>query len=182
MSASHGPNAVSDPTRSGSDPDCHFCQRMVDPGLLRDRLVFEDGSFHVSHQLEENGPSYLGIVIMQTKRHAPGMAELTTLEAQELGALVQQTSRALKSCTDAAWTYVFSFTEGFRHVHVVVAARYPNMPKQYVRLSITDWPDAPKGGRPEVVALSRRLRESMQSSERDVVSPAEKRGTGRGRQ
>jgi diadenosine tetraphosphate (Ap4A) HIT family hydrolase len=169
MSASYKPNAANDPTPSESDPDCHFCQRMADPGPLRDRLVFEDGFFHVSHRLEENGPSYLGILLIQTKRHARGMAELTNLEGQELGSLIQQTSRALKSCTSAAWTYVFSFTEGFRHVHVVVAARYPNMPKQYVRLSISDWPDAPKGGRPEVVALSQRLRESMLSSQRDTV-------------
>jgi diadenosine tetraphosphate (Ap4A) HIT family hydrolase len=134
---------------------------MADPTPLRDRLVFEDGSFHVSHQLEEDGPSYLGNLLIQTKRHAEGMAELTELEGQELGSLIQQTSRALKSCTAAAWTYVFSFTEAFRHVHVVVMARYPNTPKQYVRLAITDWPEAPKGGRAEVAQLSQKLRDSM---------------------
>jgi histidine triad (HIT) family protein len=171
MNASQKPSPADAPPPSEADPDCHFCQRMTDPGSLRDRLVFEDGLFHVSHQLEENGPSYLGILLIQTTRHAPEMAELTDLEGEELGSLVQQTSRALKSCTGAAWTYVFSFTEGFRHVHVVVAARYPSMPKQYVRLSLTDWPDAPKGGRLEVVALTHRLREFMLSSKRDAVLP-----------
>jgi diadenosine tetraphosphate (Ap4A) HIT family hydrolase len=130
---------------------------MANPAPLRERLIFEDEAFHVTHQLEEEGPSYLGILLIQTKRHAQGIAELTDSEGTELGWLIQRTSRALKSCTRAAWTYVFSFTEGYRHVHVIVAARYPETPKQYVRLAITDWPDAPKGGHPEVADLSRRL-------------------------
>jgi histidine triad (HIT) family protein len=163
MSEITTPSPESDPTPSESNADCHFCQRMTHPGVLRDRLVFEDDSFHVSHQLEEDGPTYLGILLIQTKRHAPGLAELTDGEGRKLGYLIQRTSRALRTCTSAAWTYVFSFTEGYRHVHVVIAARYPETPREYVRLSITDWPDAPKGGRPEVVALSQRLRESFLS-------------------
>jgi histidine triad (HIT) family protein len=143
------------------DPACHFCQRMADPSSLGNRLVFEDDVFHVSHQLEENGPTYLGLLLIQTKRHAPGMAELTENEARQLGSLIRRTSRAVKSCTGAAWTYVFSFTEGFRHVHVVVAARYADTPKQFARLAITDWPGAPKGGPAELAKLCRELRDQV---------------------
>ena len=134
---------------------------MADPSSVRNRLIYESELFHIRHELEEPGPSYLGALLIQTKRHASGMAELADAEGRELGYLIQRTSRALKSCTSAAWTYVYSFTEAYRHVHVFVAARYPDIPKKYVRLAITEWPGAPRGGRAEVEELCRRLRESM---------------------
>jgi histidine triad (HIT) family protein len=162
----NGPAAPSESVRQtppATNSGCHFCQRVADPGPLRERLVFENDLFHISHQLEEKGPTVLGILLLQTKRHAPGMAELTDLEARQLGSLVQRTSRALKECTGALWTYVFSFTEAYRHVHVVIAARYPDLPPQFLRLAIADWPGAPKGGPSEVAALARRIRERMSS-------------------
>jgi len=138
---------------------------MAEPARVRDRLVWESASFHVHHHVEEDGSSYLGALLIQTKRHAPGLAELSDAEAQELGRLIHRTSRALKSCTTAAWTYVHGFTEAYRHVHVFVAARYPNTPKAYVRLAVAEWPGAPKGDHHDVIELARRLRESMLAME-----------------
>jgi len=163
MTTSQPPSVEEDLRTSSSDSDCHFCSRLATANSLQDRLVFENDEFHVSHQLEDDGPTYLGLVLIQTKRHATGMAELTAGEAATLGGLIRDVSRALKSCTTAAWTYTFSFTEGFRHVHVIVAARYPGTPKEFVRLAITEWPGAPQGSRAEVEELAGRLRDSMRS-------------------
>jgi diadenosine tetraphosphate (Ap4A) HIT family hydrolase len=62
---------------------------MRDPAPLRERLIFESASFHVSHQLEDEDPTYLGALLIQTKRRTEGLAELTDTEGRELGWLIQ---------------------------------------------------------------------------------------------
>jgi hypothetical protein len=39
-----------------------------------------------------------------------------------------------------------------------VTARYPDVPKEYVRLDIAKWPDAPLGGEKKVSELSGKIR------------------------
>ena len=149
------------PTR---DRACYFCERLAGPSEIQDRTICETARLHVSHELVEGEPTYLGYLLIQTKRHVPDLAALTNTEAHELGLLIQRISQALKICTDAEWTYVLGFMEAVQHVHVFVAARYPKTPKEYVRLGITEWPEAPKGDRAAVVELSRRLREWVRTS------------------
>jgi histidine triad (HIT) family protein len=142
--------------------ECVFCERAARPGALTRRSVFEDARFLVTHQANEDGPtSYLGALLLQTKRHVPNLGELTDTEAMGLGQLLARTSAALIRCTGAEWTYTFSFTEAFRHVHFVVAARYAGLPQRYYRLGFADWPAAPRGSLTEVEALAARLREEI---------------------
>jgi len=142
---------------------CMFCERLRNPNELANCLVYEDELFHISHQLNEEGQTYLGSVIIQTRRHVHDLAELTEEEASRLGLLITRSSRALKNCTGASWTYAESFLERYQHVHVIVTSRYPSMPKEYIRLAIRKWPDAPSGARADVVELSRKLRTTMSS-------------------
>jgi diadenosine tetraphosphate (Ap4A) HIT family hydrolase len=143
---------------SESAIECLFCRQMRDPSLLQSRLVYEDEFFHASHYFDERAPTLLGLVLIQTKRHVNDLSELTDSEAQGLGILVQKISKALKSSVGAAWTYCYCFMEGVRHVHVFVSARYPSLPKEYVRLNISNWPEAPTGRLKEVGELAIRLR------------------------
>jgi histidine triad (HIT) family protein len=147
---------------------CHFCEILKDPASLAERTVFADESFHLSHHLELDEPTYLGMLLLQSCRHVEGIAELRGPEAARLGRLLQASSEALTRCTGAPWTYVFSFAEGFRHLHLFVVARYADLPKEFVRLSISDWPGAPKGGREQVVDLSRRLGEVVRQRLEEV--------------
>ncbi len=142
--------------------DCFFCRRMEDRAPLQDVVIYEDNRFHVSHHLTDEGdestPSYLGMVLIQTKRHVNDLAALTEAESSQLGKLTMRLSRAIKAATGAAWTYCYCFLEGYRHVHVFLAARYPGMPEEYIRLNLTDWPGAPSGSRKEVSELCHKLR------------------------
>jgi len=148
---------------NGETEVCMFCERLRNPSGLADCLVYEDELFHVSHQLNEEDQTYLGSVIIQTRRHAHDLAELTEEEAARLGSLITRSSRALKNCTGAGWTYAESFLERYQHVHVIVTARYSSMPKEYIRLAIRKWPGAPRGAHADVVELSRKLRADMPS-------------------
>ncbi len=141
--------------------ECLFCRRMEEQSLLKERLIYEDEYFHASHHVAEKGPSLLGVVLIQSKRHVNDLSELEDSEAKDLGPLVKGISKALKATMGASWTYCYSFLEGVRHVHVFVTARYPGVPQEYLRLNIGEWPLAPVGGTTEVYELATRLRASM---------------------
>lgn len=139
--------------------DCFFCKQTVDHSSLSDRLIYEDEHYIISHWISESEPSYLGLVLIQTKRHVHDLGDMSDAEALSLGSLIQKVSRGLKETTGAAWTYSYCYMEGFRHVHVFIASRYPSLPEEYVRLDIAKWPEAPVGGEKEVSELVGRLRQ-----------------------
>ncbi|MCI4357540.1 MAG: HIT family protein [Thermoplasmata archaeon] len=144
---------------------CTFCDLLTDPERGSGRVLYEDDLLWVAHELEEGGASYRGAVMLLLKRHTEsGLAEITDEEGARMGRLVAQVSRALRAVLGVPWTYTYCFTEGFRHVHQFVIARYPGVPARYVRLGIQRWPKAPRGNRPEVERLVRALRNSMRAA------------------
>lgn len=152
---------------------CLFCDRLQNAGSLVGRTVYEDALVHVSHQLNDDAPTYLGAVIVQTRRHTEaGLSDLTDAEAERIGLLVGRVSRALRETVGAAWCYTYAFTEGYRHLHQFVVARYPRTPEEFVRLEITDWTDAPRGDRDRVEQLVGELASHLGPIPGDVHSRA----------
>ena len=145
------------PSKRGAG-ECLFCRRISDPSQ-RGPLVYEDPLVLAAHQLEARGETYRGAIVIQTRRHtAGGLPDLTEEEGERIGWLVVRISRALREVVGAGWTYTYCFTEGFRHVHQFVVARYPETPARHVRLGLTDWKRAPRGGPAEIRGLARQLR------------------------
>jgi histidine triad (HIT) family protein len=140
---------------------CLFCDgahlRAQDPA----RVVYEDDRFYVAHPLDGDELTYLGSLMIVTKRHVPSFAELTADEAQSLGLLLSRVSRALKAATGAGHAYAYFFGEGFHHLHIFTVARYDEMPAAYVRLAVERWPEAPRGGAAAVEALCAVLRADL---------------------
>lgn len=135
----------------GRRPECAFCRLRASTGY---RTV-DDSMYRVDHQVPEGGPALLGALLFYTRRQVPNLGELSGPKARRLGSLVARVGRALLRVTDSAWTYCFGFTEGFRHVHLVILPRFRGPPARYVRLAVPEWPDAPRGGRDEVARLCR---------------------------
>ncbi len=144
-------------------PGCEFCERLSDRGSIRSRIVFEDESFLVFHSEAPEGGSYLGSLLLQTKSHRVHLGELPLSDARELGELLARVSGALVRVTGASWTYCTAFTEAFRHLHMMIIARYPAMPREFVRLAYGDWPDAPRGNSAEVRTLAARLKAELET-------------------
>lgn len=65
-----------------------------------------------------NSTSYLGWLILVTRRHIAAIDEMTNAESLELGVLMQQVSQALKQQTGCVKTYVIQFAESPNHQHV----------------------------------------------------------------
>ncbi len=141
--------------------DCLFCniQRGLTPliggPLYEDDLVFAH-HFHVGE-----GPTYLGHLLLETKRHTPGFADLTSAEARAVGLLTTRLSSALRACTGAEKVYSVFYGEVTPHLHVHLTARYHDTPAEYLRWKIEDWPGAPRGNTEEIAALCARLRASL---------------------
>lgn len=141
--------------------ECEFCawrERLAEaPG----GAIYEDDLVVARHAYDGPGEaSYLGALVLQPKRHAT-LAELTDDEARAMGWLAARLGRALAACTNAEKVYAYSFGEAYDHLHLFVMARYPGAPREYVRLRVQEWPDAPRGDERTIAALVERLRASI---------------------
>lgn len=143
--------------------ECLFCaiQRGKAPPI--GGPVYEDELVYAHHFEDGDGPSYLGHLLVETRRHIPGFADLTPAEAQAVGLLIARLSHALKASTGAEKVYAVFYGEVTPHLHVHLTARYRETPAEYLRWNIEDWPDAPRGGADEVAALCHRLRRALAS-------------------
>lgn len=65
-----------------------------------------------------NSTSYLGWLILLTRRHIAAIDEMTADESLEFGVLMQQVSQVLKQHTGCVKTYVIQFAESPNHQHV----------------------------------------------------------------
>lgn len=145
--------------RGGS---CYFCRRPEATGEPSALTLYADDLVCARHLLNDHGPTYLGVVLVQSRRHTEeGLAGLTDDEGARIGWVVARVSRALRERSGAAWTYTFCFTEGYRHVHQYIVARYAGMPPRFARLAFENWAAAPRGGPEALHALCARLRDAI---------------------
>jgi diadenosine tetraphosphate (Ap4A) HIT family hydrolase len=136
---------------------CRLCERLRDPSVIPGGAIYEDDLLHASHWYGD-GPGYLGEILIQTKRHTPGVADLTDEEARDVGLQSTRIARALKEVVGAEKIYTYVFGEAVPHFHELVVARPHDVPERYWRLNLSDWPEAPQGDAEAVAELAVRLR------------------------
>jgi histidine triad (HIT) family protein len=140
---------------------CLFCERTQEPASPGGHRIFEDAHFLATLTTGTEEPFYLGQILVQTRRHARSLAELTPAEGEALGPLIQRLSSALQREVESELVYLECYMEVVRHVHFFLTARYPGTPKEFWRGGITDWPGAPRGGRDVVEKLASRLQSRL---------------------
>lgn len=137
---------------------CQFCNQQQGMIPVVGGVIYEDERVYAHHFYDDDGPTYLGHLMAEPKRHVPSFAELSDEDAQALGLLVARLSRALKACAGAEHVYAEFYGEVIPHVHIHVIARYAGTPPEYWRWNVDDWPAAPRGGAAEIAALCEKLR------------------------
>jgi len=145
--------------------NCFICQKHRGELPIPGGLIYEDKLLavcHLQYQESNSKGTYLGYLMIENKRHIPGLAELTDEEAQALGLMAARLARALKESEGAEHIYQFVIGDGVPHLHIHIAARYPGAPQQYWGTHVDEWPEAPHGGLPEIEALCARLRTYLQ--------------------
>jgi histidine triad (HIT) family protein len=141
-------------------PACFVCEKHQGRVNVPGGCLYEDDLVYASHGIIPDGKSttYLGTLFIEPKRHVPGLAELTDPEAERIGVLSSRLARALKASENAEHVYAFVLGHHVDHLHVWVVPRYPDTPRKYWAMRLAEWPDAPRGGEPEIAALCARLR------------------------
>jgi diadenosine tetraphosphate (Ap4A) HIT family hydrolase len=149
-------------TENQQHEDCFICRKhrgeIAIPGgmLYQDDLVC--GCHIGSPEQIAGGTAYLGYLMVEARRHTPGLADLTDGEARATGLLVTRLSRALKACTTAVHVYAFVLGDHVPHLHIHVLPRYPGAPREYRGTETNEWSDAPRGGMAEIETLCAQIR------------------------
>lgn len=112
---------------------CMTCELAAKRDLATTPLwdrIFRTGFWDVAHSYNTALPGWLVIV---ARRHIEAVDELTPAEALELGALIRQTSVALKAVIKCAKTYVIQLAEAAEHphVHFHIIPRMADQPEEY---------------------------------------------------
>lgn len=140
---------------------CQFCRMQQGVLATPGGSIYEDELTCAHHFSFGQEPFYLGHLLVETRRHTPGFADLTPAEARAVGLLIARLSSALKLCTEAEKVYAVFYGEVVPHLHVHLTARYSGTPLEYIRWKLEDWPGAPRGSAEDVAALCERLRSAL---------------------
>jgi diadenosine tetraphosphate (Ap4A) HIT family hydrolase len=141
---------------------CYVCEKQ----RAGDGVISGDDLIVLGHVLPDapgtDGRVYLGHLIVEPRRHVPGLADLTADEAAALGQWAARGARALQA------EHVYSSVIGHRvdHLHVHLIPRYPGTPREYWWPKLDEWPDAPMGGAEEVLRKVEEIRTRLNADER----------------
>jgi histidine triad (HIT) family protein len=132
--------------------------------------IAEDDLALVSHGVtpgalgRDGTTTYLGRLFVEPRRHAPGLADLTDSEARSVGLWSARASRALREVAGAVHVYAAVIGDGVPHLHIHLLPRFPDTPREYWWTretgfpAVEEWPQARRGGVPEIEALVAGLR------------------------
>ena len=147
-----------------SDQDsCFVCRKHKGlefvPGgsVYEDELVFSGHSWSASDQKTP----YLGSFIVEPKRHIPTWAELNDKEAETIGKVIRDVSKALKTSVNVEHIYVFVIGHNIPHLHIWVIPRYVDTPREFWGFKLFEWPNRPVRGQKEVEEMCASVRSLM---------------------
>lgn len=148
----------------GAGPQgCLVCQEhsgeVAVPGghLLADDHVV---AFHVPPL---SGPSYLGHLLVTSRRHCADFSGLERDEAASMGVAISICSAALKAL-GAERVYVATVGHGVAHLHVHLLPRWPETPDGVAWYALDEWPGARRGEEAEIVSIVTSLRSHLESA------------------
>ncbi|UOE96391.1 HIT family protein [Alkalihalobacillus sp. LMS39] len=138
--------------------DCFICQKHSGTIQTAGNAIYENEFVQVGHIDNGENPHYLGHVMIDLKRHAPTLADMTEVESAAFGKMMSAVSKALMETEKAEHVYCYVLGDAVPHLHMHVVPRYPNTPKQYWGPNaVYDWEEAPMGNEEDVRALCERL-------------------------
>jgi diadenosine tetraphosphate (Ap4A) HIT family hydrolase len=145
--------------------DCFVCRKHQDATLMPGGPIAADDLAVVSHVSPRapgttSGVVYLGHLVVEPRRHAPGWADLRDDEAGSLGRWCSRAARALTTVTGAELVYSASIGHRIPHLHVHLLPRYPQTPAGYQWHRVDEWPEG-QGTEDQAAALADQLRHAL---------------------
>jgi histidine triad (HIT) family protein len=160
-------------THSAAAAECFVCRKHREQGsLLPGGPVGEDELVIVCHLApaapgRSDGPVYMGHLLTEPRRHAPGLADLTSAEARAVGWLVHPSQPGSARGAGAEHVYAAVIGDKVPHLHVHLMPRYPGTPREYWWDRVDEWPDARHGREPEITEFVHSLHEYLGTAAHD---------------
>jgi histidine triad (HIT) family protein len=144
--------------------DCFICRKHKGEVVVPGGCIYEDEFVYVGHIGSKEELIYLGYLIIDLKRHVPGLGDMTEDESKTIGYVLNQMGKALKRVENAEHLYCYVQGDAFPHFHIHLIPRYPNTPQEYWDpMKLKNWENA-KGGVKEIEELCNRLRNYLRES------------------
>jgi len=141
--------------------ECFICRKHRGEIIVPGGCIYEDEFVYVGHMGANEKLIYKGYLIIDLKRHVPGIGDMSEDEAKNFGFILNQVGKALKEVLNAEHIYCFVQGDAFPHFHMHVIPRYPNTPHEYWNpLILKYWKEA-QGGVEQIEELCSRLNNYM---------------------
>lgn len=145
--------------------DCLVCRKHRGVEGPPGGPIYQDALIFSSHAGLFGGESshYLGHLFIETKRHVPGLADLTPDEARAIAVHASHLARALMAALGQVHIYSFVIGDRVPHFHMHLIGRYPDAPREFWGPRVDEWPGAPKGTEEDISLIVSRLRDFYDS-------------------
>lgn len=145
--------------------DCFICEKHALGDDAFGGVIYDDGVVYAghTHPLDSDDVA-LGYLMIEPRRHAARLGDLTDEEAAGIGVVVNRLSRALRAVAGAEHVYSFVFGDRVPHLHVHLAPRYPGTPSELFGLGavgIQQSRDVPRGGVADITRICDDLRAAI---------------------
>lgn len=145
--------------------NCFICEKHALGDDVPGGVLFDDGVVYAGHTHPlESDDAALGYLMVEPRRHAARLGDLTDEEAARIGVVVNRLSRALREVAGAQHVYSFVFGDRVDHLHVHLAPRYPDTPKELFGLGavgIQHSREVPRGGVDDIARICDDLRTAI---------------------
>lgn len=150
------------------DENCFICRKHQGEVTVPGGCIYEDEWVYVGHIGSNEDSIYLGYLIVDLKRHVPGLGDMTEEESRTVGSVLNRVGAALKNVLNAEHIYCFVQGDAFPHFHVHVIPRYLGTPEEYWSpMGLKNWKGA-QGGTEDVEQVCSKLRMAISSQLADV--------------
>jgi histidine triad (HIT) family protein len=150
---------------SAMGESCFICNKHNGEIETSGVKIYEDEYVYVGHIDKGGKPSYLGHIMIDLKRHAPSLGDMTMDEAKAFGVIMARVSKALKETEKAEHIYAAVSGNSVPHLHMHIIPRYPNTPEAYWGAwEVYDWPEAPFGKNPEIIQVCERIKSYLEET------------------
>lgn len=110
--------------------DCFVCEKHKS---MNEELILEMtayNNFIVGHCPDKAGTGeiYLGVLIVEPKRHVKSWADLVEEECKELGLLLKDLNRIMYRSKNIDHVYTWIFGDAVEHMHIWLFPRYSGTP------------------------------------------------------
>jgi histidine triad (HIT) family protein len=143
---------------------CFICRKHKGEVVVPGGCIYEDEFVYVGHIGSKEELIYLGYLIIDLKRHVPGIGDMTENESKTIGYVLNHMGKALKRIENAEHIYCYVQGDAFPHFHIHLIPRYPNTPQEYWDpMKLKNWEKA-QGRVKEIEELCNRLRNYLRES------------------